>query len=58
MERDSIRGCYSGERAGVATPCLVLLEDKQFQRREDCNVPFKIGALERRLNGINHPVRL
>jgi hypothetical protein len=23
-----------------------------------CNVPFQIGSLERRINGINRPVRL
>jgi hypothetical protein len=23
-----------------------------------CNVPFQIGSLERRPNGLNHPVRL
>jgi hypothetical protein len=31
MERDSSRGCYLGELAGVAAPWTDLLEDKQFR---------------------------
>jgi hypothetical protein len=38
-------------------PGLVLLE-QAISGREDCNVPFQIGAPERRLNGLNRPVRL
>jgi hypothetical protein len=58
MERASSRGRYLGERVGVATPWIGIARGQAISGREDCNVPFQIGAPERRLNGLNHPVRL
>jgi hypothetical protein len=58
MERDSSRGCHLGEREDVATPWTGISLGQTISRREDCNVPFQIGAPERRLNDLNNPVRL
>jgi hypothetical protein len=49
MERDSSRGRYLGERAGVAAPWTGIALGQAISGREDCNVPSQLGALERRL---------
>jgi hypothetical protein len=44
MERASSRGHYLGEQEGVATPWTGIARGQAISGREDCNVPFQIGA--------------
>jgi hypothetical protein len=44
MERACSRGCHFGEREDVATPWTGISLGQTISGREDCNVPFQIGA--------------